>query len=904
MTDKLISGAIGALNGLSSFLDEASENAETAKAAADQYNQLKGRLGSSEIASKLGLKEPELPFFEASVRDAGRRLDIADDADETSRRNASIAALRFLSWLETIRSNGINIEMPEGVDAAINEDVGRKQIRALELIIRSLIDERYGSQDNLETELKNLFKPAVVDKWKQSGDQGDLLSGTTFSEIASLFVNKQEYSNYEKLYGETAFLNYLRDRRKTIQNFLDDIRRVRNTLAHNKAVSNTQLSLLALYYEELISPIQDAYDEGETKIDPSTYLDVSAEELDGYFSNLHEDIEGVKDDIADFRASVEGALGLISEDTKEIKQTTEQVKSRTGLIAAGVAVLLIGVGAIYFITSGTKEDTAQIKQDTTSIKETTERTDQNVSDIKTATEETSQATQEIKASISDMAEGVKALAKTGGLVAKPSNPAEFYHNARILTQRGEVDRAVESYKKLFSYEFISADPIIDFVSILRQKYGETNLANIIDQFIPPTSKILNAYAKMLMSPPSSKELEFWLSTKPLFLPAVPEIVKHSENQPFNLTRYLLQTELEKAFMTSNVDRGSYYIDPIRADADFLKVKLSYEKTNWSYYKNARKSPLFFYTEGHPNIGRGQVNFAPWLIDELGTRANGKYQIRILATGEYKSLLKGYKINVDDWNDFENNSEYVFKGRKFYGYFKTVEFREGIFAEGEEYPYVSDLPKEQNKQHICASWLHKGELLFDVKWIDNENVERVKKGINLCPKFGRQPDLLNVEIVRAPAETSDMKANLTNLIIADITPIYQPGSHMNIIGPIRIKDEDSGETVEIFGPKANKDLNFKFDAGKMVGFRDCMSIRACPTASDFKKLQISFQPKYKKFRVMLTIAGSENELPNGVTYTSNPIIVASGNEGKRKFLNTQKEAATSENTKKNKVDAFR
>jgi len=530
--DKLVFGAIGALNGLSSFLDGASDNAENAKSAADRYNQIKGRLGSSEIAAKLGLKDSELPFFEASIRDAGRRLDIGDDADETARRNASIAALRFLSWLETIRSNGTDIEMPEAVDAVINEDVGRKQIRALELIIRSLIDERYGSQDSLETELKNLFKPAVVDKWKQSGDQGDLLSGTTFSELASLFVNKQEYPNYEKLYGETAFLNYLRDRRKTIQNFLDDIRRVRNTLAHNKAVTNTQLSLLALYYEELIAPIQDAYDEGETKVDPSTYIDVSQEELDGYFTDLREDIEGVKDDIADFRASVEGALGLISEDTKEIKQTTEQVKNRTGLIAAGVAVLLVGVGAIYFITSGTKEDTAQIKQDTTTIKETTERTDQNVSDIKAATEQTSQATQEIAKTVQESSEriagsldqiqaGFQNLAQSGGVIPNPERPEQFYHNARMYEQRGDYGNARRSYNEYFKFKLDFLDPHLRYQTFLKVQEGRQGALEIYRALATSFSSVSAEMALSLLESAGDRKskLQDFIETHPNYSPA-------------------------------------------------------------------------------------------------------------------------------------------------------------------------------------------------------------------------------------------------------------------------------------------------------------------------------------------------------------------------------------------------
>ena len=63
MADKITPKAKQALNALNAFLDEKSDGAETAKAAVDQYNKLKGTLGSSAIASKLGLKEVELPLL-------------------------------------------------------------------------------------------------------------------------------------------------------------------------------------------------------------------------------------------------------------------------------------------------------------------------------------------------------------------------------------------------------------------------------------------------------------------------------------------------------------------------------------------------------------------------------------------------------------------------------------------------------------------------------------------------------------------------------------------------------------------------------------------------------------------------------------------------------------------------
>ena len=58
------------------------------------------------------------------------------------------------------------------------------------------------------------------------------------------------------------------------------MRRNRNVLAHNKRVTPTQLTLLDLYYEEIVGPVQTAHDQGETRVDPGTYLDVGRDELE------------------------------------------------------------------------------------------------------------------------------------------------------------------------------------------------------------------------------------------------------------------------------------------------------------------------------------------------------------------------------------------------------------------------------------------------------------------------------------------------------------------------------------------------------------------------------------------------------------------------------------------------
>ena len=164
------------------------------------YNKAKSRLSSTEVASKLNLSDAELPPFEASLRDFAKRFDAIESDDPE--RTTVISALRLVSWFETLQSRGVAITIPDFSGLPVDEDVGRKQIRALELILRSLVSERFGG--DLEKRLKAIIKPELVDKWKASGDPDDLLSGTTFSELASLVVNKDEFSHYEKLYSHSA----------------------------------------------------------------------------------------------------------------------------------------------------------------------------------------------------------------------------------------------------------------------------------------------------------------------------------------------------------------------------------------------------------------------------------------------------------------------------------------------------------------------------------------------------------------------------------------------------------------------------------------------------------------------------------------------------------------------------
>ena len=409
----------------------------------------------------------------------------------------------------------------------------------------------------------------VVAKWQAGADPGDILSGLTFSELAGLFVNKEEFARYETLYEDTPFLTLLKQRRKTIQSFLDDVRRIRNALAHNKRITNTQLSLLDLYYEEVVAPVQTAHDEGETKVDPAGYLDVSRAELDGWFGDLREDVQAVRDDLGELRADVMASLGGIAEDTAAIKATTQGVNRK--LVGVGVGVLLlIGIGVFLAlqgsdtqddvetvratterteeIARGTAADTATIKETTRETAEATRAVAEKVDEATEATrevgekvEEATEATREAAETMTDAAEtmqettekvvqtleelrdGFAALTRTGGIIADARRPQEHYHNARVYEQRGDYAQAMQSYRSFFAFEDLEfVDPHLRFQSFLKLQNGVAGAREAyyeLKQQTPDNLAMAFAWNLLLEGDARIEGLEAFLAAHPEFAPA-------------------------------------------------------------------------------------------------------------------------------------------------------------------------------------------------------------------------------------------------------------------------------------------------------------------------------------------------------------------------------------------------
>ncbi len=558
------------------------------------YFRTKGESGTAKPADALNLNEHEVKGLETAMRDA-ERTEMAHEGKGTaaSARNRRLARFRLLSWLETAERASSKQFVDASIDALISENLGQKKVRALELIVRSLITDSYNDQDQLTDRLREALSSKAAERCIQQADPNDILSGLSFSDLASLFVNKEEFERYEPIYEDTPFLTLLKERRKTIRYFLDDVRRIRNTMAHNKQVTPTQLSLMDLYYEEIVGPVQTAHDQGDVKVDPSTYLDVSDDILEEYIGNLREDVQEVRDDIAAFRSSVEGRLDGIAEDTKTVAARTKGMDAKLWGIAAGILALL-GVSYFLFIkgdeTKKSAEDARKASERTevatnetrdkaeearkaaadaaTTSRETADRvekaaeeTRKGVADAaetmkaasdetkaaadaaKTAAESAAKTSERVAESLDELKTGFAALLKEGGVIADANRPSAHYHNARVYQSRGDTVKAMESYRKFFTFPDLGfVDPHLKYQSLLKVQQGPAGAREVYSAMKDVSKNPVTEFAWMLLLPAEgrTKALEDYAAKHPTFAPAQYEL-----SREYSAARLGSQTLWEK-----------------------------------------------------------------------------------------------------------------------------------------------------------------------------------------------------------------------------------------------------------------------------------------------------------------------------------------------------------------------
>ncbi len=325
------------------------------------YKSIKSILSSKILAEKLNINSVLLQQFEVALNYFNKH--------KKNDKVSKVAALRLISWLDTIsKTSGQNFKVDIEKNLS-DENLAIKQVRVLELLLRELIKSHNGGKDSLVVKLNSLMKKEIVQKWIDSGDETGVLSGTTFSELSAIFLDKRIFASYDDLFKQENGLKYDKNKIKSLRFFLEDIRLIRNTIAHNKKVSPVQIELLNTYYSEIIEPVKYAKINGLTEVDPDSYTDISDEEVKTYVKSIEEDLSEVKEGLDELSSKIDEGFTKVLNDTNTLKDVSKKNQSTLKYIFGGVVIVLILISGLLYTTNNNSSNTETIKDDLKDVKE-------------------------------------------------------------------------------------------------------------------------------------------------------------------------------------------------------------------------------------------------------------------------------------------------------------------------------------------------------------------------------------------------------------------------------------------------------------------------------------------------------------------------------------------------------
>lgn len=304
--------------------------------------------GWGAVAQRLKLNDAELTQFTMQLRHLQQLVPQYENGQDVS-ENQMIAALRFVAALEHLRLQQPLLTYPTSTETVNGEAQlkGLAQLRALELMISGLVYAAWPDGVKLRNHLKTQFGQDRVRRWLKLGERNDVLSGMLFSELALMLVDKKEFSrHYAPLFNDSSVLTLFADPRKTLQTLLNDIRQIRNTLTAQKPLSAIQLTMLDTYYPQMAVPVQRAFNEGRTTVNPSSLLTTDVDELNAFKARA------VK------KAGAGGDIFEVGEDIERperraVRSPEQRIRLVSGILwgAVGVMVLVMIGGGFMLINS-------------------------------------------------------------------------------------------------------------------------------------------------------------------------------------------------------------------------------------------------------------------------------------------------------------------------------------------------------------------------------------------------------------------------------------------------------------------------------------------------------------------------------------------------------------------------
>ena len=394
------------------------DDSNESKGLFELYQKIKSKKGKKTIIENLTINEFVLNGFEIALR------------SYTKNPESKVLALRLINWIKLIgHYSSIDFDMSLIKSDKKDPLLSFKQVRAIELLLRDIIYENHENQAELIKKLKTFFNSKTIDNWIKNADKTGVLSGTTFNELSTLFINKNMFEDYESIFKLSDDFKIEKSDIGTLRNLLDDIRVIRNSIAHNKEVSDVEINLLNEYYNEILRNIDIARTNGKTQIEPDKYIKVDDEEIQRY-------INSIEDNFEELNKKIDQNFETIKSDTEILKKGSKSSNKKLIFTLAGIfIIILVSVLTLIF----QKSDSDLIKDQ-----------NQKILDITT-----------------DGFDDLAQLVKTSNPIQNPSTPKDYLLNAYLYKNGGNLKKSESSFLKFFELtESYKIDILADYLDVI------------------------------------------------------------------------------------------------------------------------------------------------------------------------------------------------------------------------------------------------------------------------------------------------------------------------------------------------------------------------------------------------------------------------------------------------------
>lgn len=329
----------------------------------EQLEQARLNLGGwANVARRLNLNDAELSDFTLQLRHLQQVVPVYERGQAVS-DNQLIAALRFVAVLEFVRSKQplLKFASVAGDDSDARQEQSQRQMRALKLTLKALISQAWPDATKLNDHLTLQFGAEKVRRWMANSDSGDVLSGMLFSDLALLVVDKKAFArHYSPLFNSASSLTFLAEQRVTLHAFLEDCRVMRNAIVAQRPLTTTEIALLDIYVQQIAGPVQRAFEQGRTRVNPTSFMAVDSNGLHHFWEHARSKDKALGGDNLPVRDNIDPPRKLESHEPENRDQLITAVLWGT----VGVVVLIMAFASLWMFSNTTPADATAQTSDT------------------------------------------------------------------------------------------------------------------------------------------------------------------------------------------------------------------------------------------------------------------------------------------------------------------------------------------------------------------------------------------------------------------------------------------------------------------------------------------------------------------------------------------------------------